>query len=132
MAAKTQTLNQGILNYWLRNLAIAPAQAITVYVALNTTASSPTVPGAEDADANYARMAVTFAAPVGSSVANVGTISFYGAGRAAGSATIVEAAIYDDPLAGNELYYGAISPSKVVGTGDTASFIGSALTVTES
>lgn len=130
MAAKSQTLNQALLNAVLRNVAYT--SPTTVYCALNTSTSTPTVPGTEDSDANYARVAVTFAAPVGSSVTNSGTVSFYGAGRAAGSATIVEAAIYDLITGGNELYYGSLAVSKTVSTGDTASFAASALTVTES
>lgn len=130
MAAKSEFLNQSVLNAVLRNVSYtSPA---TVYCALNTTTSTPTVPGTEDADANYARIATTFAAPSGSSVSNSGVLNFYGAGRAAGSATIVEAAIYDALAAGNELYYGSLAVAKLVGTGDTASFSASSLTVTES
>lgn len=129
MAAKSQFLDQALLNGVLRNTAYTPVA--TVYVALNTTASTPTVPGTEDVDANYARIAVTFAAPVGATVSNTGTLAFYGAGRAASSATIVEAAIYDALTVGHELYYGALAVSKTVNTGDTLSFAGSALSVTE-
>lgn len=129
MAAKSQFLDQALLNGVLRNTAYSPAA--TVYVALNTTASTPTVPGTEDSDANYARIAVTFSAPVGATVSNSGTLAFYGAGRAAGSATIVEAAIYDALTVGHELYYGALAVSKTVATGDTLSFAAAALSVTE-
>lgn len=129
MAAKSQFLNQSVLNAVLRNVSYSNA---SVFVALNTTASTPTVPGTEDVDTNYARIAVTFGAPVGSTTSNTGTLAFYGAGRAAGSATIVEAAVYDALTVGHELYYGALSVNKTVGTGDTASFAIGALSVTES
>lgn len=129
MAAKSQFLDQALLNGVLRNTAYTPAA--TVYSALNTTASTPTAPGTEDVDANYARIATTFSAPVGATVSNSGTLAFYGAGRAAGSATIVEVAIYDALTLGHELYYGALAVSKTVNTGDTLSFAASALSVTE-
>ncbi len=129
MAAKSNYLNASLLNAVLRNVAyLSPT---TVYVALNTTASTATTPGTEDSDTNYARQAVTFGAPSTNSVANSGALAFYGAGRVAGSATIVEAAIYDAFALGNELYWGALSVNKTVGTGDTASIGIGALTVTE-
>jgi hypothetical protein len=129
MAAKSQYLDQALLNSVLR--ATAYVSPTTVYVALNTSASTPTVPGTEDVDANYARVAATFGAPVGATVSNSTSLAFYGAGRAAGSATIVEAAIYDALTSGNELYYGALAVSKTVSTGDTLSFAAAALSVTE-
>lgn len=129
MAAKSQFLNQALLNGVLRNTAYVPAA--TVYCALNQTASTPTSPGTENADANYARQAVTFSAPVGSTVSNSGTLAFFGAGAAAGPYTIVEAAIYDALTLGNELYFGALAVSKTVNSGDTLSFAAAALSVTE-
>jgi hypothetical protein len=93
MAAKSQYLDQAVLNGVLRNIAYTPVA--TVYTALNTTASTPTVPGTEVVDANYARIATTFSAPSGATVANSGTLAFFGAGAASGPYTIVEAAIYD-------------------------------------
>ncbi len=129
MAAKSQYLNQALLNGVLRNTAYTPAA--TVYVALNTTASTPTTPGTEVVDANYARQPVTFGAPVGSTVSNSGTLAFFGAGSAAGPYTIVEAAVYDALSGGHELYYGALAVSKTVNAGDTLSFAAAALSVTE-
>jgi hypothetical protein len=129
MAAKSQYLDQALLNGVLRNTAYTPAA--TVYCALNTTASTPTAPGTEVTDANYARIATTFAAPVGATVSNTGTLAFFGAGAAAGPYTIVEAAIYDALTVGHELYYGSLAVSKTVNTGDTLSFAASALSVTE-
>jgi len=127
MAAKSQYLDQAVLNGVLRNIAYTPVA--TVYTALNTTASTPTVPGTEVVDANYARIATTFSAPSGATVANSGTLAFFGAGAASGPYTIVEAAIYD--ALGHELYYGSLAVSKTVNAGDTLSFAASALSVTE-
>lgn len=129
MAAKSQFLDQALLNGVLRNTAYTPVA--TVYCALNTSASTPTAPGTEVVDANYARIAVTFSAPVGATVSNSGPLAFFGAGAAAGPYTIVEAAIYDALTVGHELYYGALAVSKTVNTGDTLSFAATALSVTE-
>ncbi len=131
MAAKSQSLNQAILNAVLRATA-GPLPYGIVYAALNTSSSSPTVPGTEVSDANYARIAVTFSAPSGSSVTNSGTLAFFGAGAAAGPYTVTEVAIYSALSGGTELYYGALTTPKTINTGDTASFAASALTVTES
>jgi hypothetical protein len=129
MAAKSQYLDQALLNAVLRNTAYSsPA---TVYVALNTTASTPTTPGTEVVDSNYARQAVTFGPPSGGTVSNTGTLAFFGAGAASGPYTIVEAAIYDDVSIGHELYYGSLAVSKTVNAGDTLSFAAAALSVTE-
>ncbi len=129
MAAKSQYLDQALLNAVLRNTAFT--SPTTVYVALNTTASTPTTPGTEVVDANYARIAVTFGAPVANTVSNTGTLAFFGAGAAAGPYTIVEAAIYDALTLGHELYYGSLAVSKTVNAGDTLSFAAAALSVTE-
>jgi hypothetical protein len=129
MAAKSQYLDQALLNGVLR--ATTYTAPTTVYCALNTSASTPTVPGTEVVDANYARIAVTFSAPSGATVSNSGTLAFFGAGAAAGPYTIVEAAIYDALTVGHELYYGALAVSKTVNTGDTLSFAATALSVTE-
>jgi hypothetical protein len=130
MAAKSQTLDQAVLNAVLR-ATVGPLPYGTVYVALNTSASTPTAPGTEVSDANYARIAVTFSAPSGGTTSNSGTLSFFGAGAASGPYTIVEAAIYSALTSGTELYYGALAVNKTVNVGDTLSFAGSALSVTE-
>jgi len=129
MAAKSQFLDQAILNLVLRNTAYGPVAA--VYAALNTSASTPTSPGSEVVDANYARQPVSFNAPVAGTVTNSGILAFFGAGAAGGPYTIVEAALYDAVSGGNELYYGSLAVSKTVNTGDTLSFAASALSITE-
>jgi hypothetical protein len=131
MAAKSQYLNDKVLGTVLQNTSYTgPA---TVYVALNTTTSTPTVPGTEVTGGNYARIPVTFTPnpPTASTVSNSGTVAFFGAGATAGPNTIVEAAIYDALTGGNELYFGSLAVSKTVNIGDTLSFAGSALSVTE-
>jgi hypothetical protein len=128
MSAKSQYLDQKILNAVLRAVS-AGTFPDPLWFALNTTASTPTAPGTEDVDANYSRQSSFFSGPTqGASVAQAWpntALSFYGAGRAAGSATIVEVAIYDASTLGNELFYGAVGSPPTVGIGDTASITAS-------
>ncbi len=129
MAAKTNYLGDAILNAILRNSGTVPSPA-TVYVALNTSASSPTTPGTECTDANYTRQSVTFGAPTATFAHSSSSPSFFGAGAATG-ATIVEVALYDAASGGNELLYTAVSPSVVVAAGDTANIASGNLTYAE-
>jgi hypothetical protein len=132
MAAKSQTLANAFLSAVLRNVAYSsPA---TVYAALFTVAPTATTGGTEVVDANYARLAATFSAPVAGATSNSGTLTFFGAGAAAGPYTIVAVAIMDDLTLGGTahvLYFGNLAVSKVVSTGDTLQFAATALSVTE-
>jgi len=130
MAAKSQTLDNNVLNAALRNIAYTgPA---TVYAALYTTAPTPTTSGTEVVDTNYARQAVTFSAASAGSTSNSGVLNFFGAGAAAGPYTILAVAICDASTAGNVLYFGNLATSKTVNTGDTLSFAIAALAISES
>jgi hypothetical protein len=128
MAAKSQYLDQAFLNAALRNTTYTSRWRRCTRPSTRPT-STPSAPGTEVVDANYARIATTFSAPSGATVANSGTLAFFGAGAASGPYTIVEAAIYD--ALGHELYYGSLAVSKTVNAGDTLSFAASALSVTE-
>jgi hypothetical protein len=131
MAAKSQYLSNKVLNNALVNTAYTPPG--TVYLALNTTASTATAPGTEDSDTHYARVATTFSTSTLGITSNTSVLAFYGTGRAAGSANIVEAAIYDNGSvgSGSELYFGTLAVPKTVSVGDTLSFAIGALSVSE-
>ncbi len=130
MAAKSQTLDNNVLNAVLRNATYTgPA---TVYVALFTAAPTPTTSGTEVVDSNYARVAATFGAASGAASSNTGSLAFFGAGAAGSPGTIVAVAIMDASTSGNVLYFGNLATSKTVNTGDTLSFAIGALTITES
>jgi hypothetical protein len=137
MAAKSQTLNNNILAAVLQNAGYTGTA--TLYVALNTSTSTPTAPGTEvTGDSNYARQPITSASgwsptpPTASTCANAALLSFFGAGAVA-SHSLVEIAIYSAATGGTELYYGGISGApKTINIGDTASIAIGALTVTES
>lgn len=128
MDNKTDYLEDAVLNAVLRNITFtSPA---TVYVGLFT--ADPGESGSqasEVAAGEYTRMAVTFGAPSGGTVANTGIITFP---TAVGSwGVITHGAILDAATLGNMLYTGALAASKTVDPGDTISFAIGALTVSE-
>jgi len=133
MAAKAETLSNLLLDAVLRNVAyVSPAN---VYAALYTVTPTATTPGTEVTTAGgtlYNRVAATFAAAASASTSNSGAVTFPVAGAAWG--TVVGAAVTDNatPGAGNVLYFGNLTASKVVGVGDQLNFAIGALTVTES
>lgn len=132
MAAKNQTLANQLLNAVLRNVAYtSPA---SVFAGLFTTAPTPTTTGTEVVTSGgtlYNRVAVTFGAAAAGVCQNSGAVTFPVAGAPWG--TVVAVAICDSgtPGGGNELYFGNLTVSKAVGTGDQVSFAIGALSVTE-
>lgn len=132
MPAKNQTLANALLSAVLRNVSYtSPA---SVFAALYTVAPTPTTTGTEVTTSGgtaYNRTSVTFGAPAGGVTSNTGAVTFPVAGSPWG--TIVAVAICDNgtPGGGNELYFGNLSVSKAVGTGDQVAFAIGALSVTE-
>lgn len=108
----------------------APA---TVYVALFTITPGDAGGGTEVTGNNYSRVAVTnngtnFPAASGGSKSNGTTITFPTASGAWG--TVVAVGIFDAANAGNLLAWASLNTSKTIGSGDTASFPASSLTIT--
>jgi hypothetical protein len=142
MAAKSTYLDNAVLAAVLTNVSFT--SPTTVYAGLFTTAptaayTNTVATGTEVVDTNYTRQAVAFSAPSGGSTANTGTVAFFGAGAAGpGPYTIVAVGILDlggAPVSspfGNLLYFGNLTVSKTVSTGDTLQFAMSALAVSES
>jgi hypothetical protein len=135
MAAKSQILDNAMLALLLTNGTYTSTS--TVYVALYTVAPTPTTSGTEvtSSGTGYARTAVTFSAPSGGSTSNSGTVTFPTA-TGAGWGTIVACAICNAATASGSpdstiLYFGNLTSSKTVGSGDTVSFAGTSLSVTE-
>ena len=115
----------------------------TLYVGLLTAAPSDTGGGTEVSGNAYARVAVTNSLAnwagsqgAGTTVAssgttgttsNNGTITF--PTPSAGWGTVVAFGIYDASSAGNLLFYGTLSISKTINTGDTVTFPAAALSI---
>jgi hypothetical protein len=138
MGSKSDYLENRVLDHFLG--ATASSAPATVYVALYTTtvndASTGTTPspGVEVTGGSYARKDVTnnatnWPAASGGSKSNGTAITFVTATASWG--TVVAFAILDALTNGNILYWGAVSPSKAVGSGDTAQFAIGAIVATE-
>lgn len=126
MSEMTNYLEDALVNHVFRNTALT--SPTTVYVALFTAAPGEAGGGTEVSDGSYARQAITFAAPSNGTISNTGTITFPTATGSWG--TVTDFAILDAASGGNMLMYSPLDASKTVGNGDTATFAGSALTVT--
>lgn len=106
----------------------------TVYFGLFTVTPSDTGGGTEVSTGSYARASVTnnatnFPAAASGSKSNGTDIVFPTASGSWG--TIVAFGIFDASTAGNLLYWGDITPNKLVSTGDTPKFATGDLTITE-
>lgn len=106
----------------------------TVYMALFTVARGESTTGTEVTGGSYARVAITnnatnWPAASGGSKSNGTTISFPQATASWG--TVVGWGLFDASTTGNCLYYGDLTTSKTIGSGDTASFAASAVVITE-
>jgi len=126
-------LENKLLDHAFRNTAYTPAT--TLYLALFTAAPTDAGPGSGEVSTSgtgYARAQVTpstgFSAASGGLIANTGTVSFTAATTAWG--TITHFAIFDAATGStNMLAWGALTASKTIGAGDTASFAAGALTI---
>jgi hypothetical protein len=126
--AKSYYLDNAFLEAALRNVSYtSPA---TAYVALYTSAPGPTGGGTEVAGGSYQRTACTFGAPTNGALTNSGACTFPQA--TAGWGTITSFGIFDLASGGNLLYYGNLTASKTINSGDQLTFAISGITVTES
>lgn len=102
----------------------------TAYLALYTVAPSDAGGGTEVTGGSYARVAIAsaFGAASSGSSANTSQIAFTQASASWG--TVVAFGILDASTAGNLLWWGDLTSSKAVASGDTAVFNTGQLTVT--
>lgn len=105
-----------------------------MYVSLFTATPSDSGGGTEVTGGSYARVSVTnnttnWPNASGGSKSNGADITFPTASGSWG--TVTQFGIHDASTAGNLLYWGDISPSKVIGIGDTAKFATGQITITD-
>ena len=130
--AASNYLENKILDHTLRYGSAPYTAPTTLYLALFTAdpgeASSFTYEVSTSGTA-YARKTVTFAAASGGTSASNATVTFDAATAEWG--TITHIAICDSGTAGagNQLYYGALTTSKLIQTGDTLQFVSGNITV---
>lgn len=111
--------------------------ATNVWVGLFTATPSDTGGGTEVTGGSYARVAVARSGTPGWAAAtgtlattnNSGTITFPTATASWG--TVTQFGIFDAVTAGNLIYWGDLTASKTIGSGDTASMAASALAITQ-
>jgi len=127
MAGFTTYLQQEILDHISGNGAYT---APTPYVGLFTAAPSDAGGGTEVSGGSYARVNAntSFGAASGTAITNNAAITFPTATASWG--TVTHFGVFDAATTGNLLYWGALSTSKAIGSGDTASFAIGELDVT--
>lgn len=127
MSAISNYLEDALINHILRNTAYT-TPGTSIYVALYTTDPTDADVGAEVSGGSYARVQVTvWTAPSNGATDNTNVITFPTATVAWG--TITHVGIRDALTAGNLLFHGPLTASKVVGVGDTFVFNAGALDV---
>jgi hypothetical protein len=131
MSAASDYLENKLLDHVLKYSTAAYTAPSTVYVALFTadTGLETNSPSAEISTSSsaYARQSITFATASGGSSASNATVTFTAATSTWG--TISHVAIMDADTAGNVLFYGAVTTSKLIETGDTFQISSGNLTI---
>jgi hypothetical protein len=139
MTAASDFLENKVLDHVLRYSTAPYVAPTTLYLALfvNTSGNAATnleagtltdeIPTA--GSTAYARKAITFAAASGGSSASSATVTFDTATASWG--TVTHVAIVDSATraAGNVLFYGAVTTSKTIDTGDTFQVTSGNLTI---
>lgn len=117
MSAASDYLENKLLDHVLTATSYtAPG---TRYLGLYTasTGLESNSPSAEVSGGSYARQAVTFAAASSGTSATNATVTFPAA--TANWGTITHVAVLDASTSGNVLFWGAVTTSKTIETGDT-------------
>jgi hypothetical protein len=127
MSAASDYLENKVLDHVLT--ATGYTQPSTRYLGLYTasTGLESNSPSAEVSGGSYARKAVTFAAASGGSSATNATVTFDTASASWG--TITHVAVLDNITSGNVLFWGAVTTSKTIDSGDTFQVTSGNLTV---
>lgn len=139
MGSMTDVGEKAILNYLFRNTSIG-LDGTNVWIALFTSVPTDSTTGTEVTGGSYARVAVVrtgagWDAASGASpgtTQNTGVITFATASADWGTITGFGITISSaGALSTDLLYWGALTASKVVSSGDTASFSAGTLSVTQ-
>ncbi|CAH2606330.1 conserved protein of unknown function (plasmid) [Rhodovastum atsumiense] len=131
MTAMTDTLENILIDYYFRG--VAPTLPTNLYIGLMTAAPSDTGPGTEVTGAGYARVSVsrataswngTHGSTSGNSSGTNGTttnaIAVNFAVPTANWGNITHWGVWDAATGGNLHWYGALTTSKTVNSGDAA------------
>lgn len=109
-------LEEKLINHTFRNTAYT-TPGTSIYVALHTANPTDAGSGAEVVYTSYARVQVTvWDAPSARATQNTNVINFPTPGSD-GDAPVTHIGIWDDPTAGNLLFYGALTTPKNIQNG---------------
>ena len=127
--AASDFLENKVLDHVLRYSAAPYTAPSTLYVGLFTasTGLETNSPSAEVSGNGYARKTVTFAAAASGSSASNATVTFDAATGTWG--TISHVAIMDSLTTGNVLFWGQVTTSKTIESGDTFQISSGNLTI---
>ena len=127
--AASDFLENKVLDHVLRYSTAPYTAPSTLYVGLFTasTGLETNSPSAEVSGNGYARKTVTFAAAASGSSASNATVTFDAATGTWG--TISHVAIMDSLTTGNVLFWGAVTTSKTIESGDTFQISSGNLTI---
>jgi hypothetical protein len=134
MTAASNYLENKVLDHVLKNTAYTQPSAL--YLALFNNTSTATAANLEagtltdetsTSGTGYVRKTVTFAASSGGTAATSATVTFDAATASWG--TITHVAVMDASTAGNVLFWGAVTTSKTIDTGDTFQVTSGNLTI---
>lgn len=134
MSAASNYLENKLLDHVLKNTSYS--QPSFLYLALFTNTSGNAATNLEagtltdevsTSGTGYGRTAITFAAASGGSAASSATVTFSTA--TANWGTITHVAIMDAATSGNVLFWGAVTTSKVIETGDSFQVTSGNLTI---
>jgi len=119
------------LNWLLRTGSAPNTQPAAIYVALFTATPSDTGGGTEVTGGSYARQAATFAAASTTSGVTTSATSAALNWTNMPTAVVTSVGVYDAVTGGNLLYYGNLSASKSLTSGDNFTINSGNLTVQE-
>ena len=132
MSAASNYLENAVLDHVLKNTALT--QPTNLYVGLFTNDSTNAAANLEAGTLTdevsggaYARKTIAFDAASGGSASNTSTVTFDAA--TANWGTITHVAVMDAVSGGNVLFYGAVTTSKTIETGDTFQISSGNLTI---
>jgi hypothetical protein len=126
MTAMSNYLENVLINATLRGQTYtAPT---TVYLALYTSNPTDSATGTEVVDGGYVRQIISFGIPSNGATSNGSDVIFPIATASWG--TVTHIAIFDAQTAGNLLYYGALTASKTIASGDQLRVAAGDITVT--
>lgn len=126
MSAMSDYLELKFLDHFTGRAATSAPSA--VYLGLSTASMNDDNSGTELSGNNYSRKAVTFAAAASGSISSNAAVEFDAASGSWGS--ISHWAIYDASSGGNQLFHGAFTAAKTIGSGDILKVASGSVTIT--